>query len=42
MGNRSKLEALQIALVAKRLGRPTAMKIHIRTGERNPREGKFG
>ena len=40
--NRSKLKALQIALVAKPLGRPTAMKIHIRPGERNPIEGKFG
>lgn len=40
--NRSKLKALQIALVAKPPGRPTAMKIHIRPGERNPIEGKFG
>jgi hypothetical protein len=40
--NRSKLKALGIALVAKPLGRPTAMKIHIRPGERNPIEGKFG
>ena len=40
--NRHKLKALQIALVAKPLGRPTAMKIHIRPGERNPIEGKFG
>ena len=40
--NRNKLKALQITLVAKPLGRPTAMKIHIRPGERNPIEGKFG
>ena len=40
--NRSKLKALGIALVAKPLGRPPAMKIHIRPGERNPIEGKFG
>lgn len=40
--NRNKLKALEIALVAKPLGRPTAMKIHIRPGERNPIEGKFG
>jgi IS5 family transposase len=40
--NRKKLKELQIALVAKPLGRPTAMKIHIRPGERNPIEGKFG
>jgi transposase, IS5 family len=40
--NRNKLKALKIALVAKPLGRPTAMKIHIRPGERNPIEGKFG
>jgi len=40
--NRKQLKALQIALVAKPLGRPTAMKIHIRPGERNPIEGKFG
>ena len=29
-------------LVAKPLGRPTAMKNHIRPGERNPIEGKLG
>ena len=40
--NRKQLKALQIALVAKPLGRHTAMKIHIRPGERNPIEGKFG
>jgi len=40
--NRNKLKALEIALVAKPLGRPKAMKIHIRPGERNPIEGKFG
>ncbi len=40
--NRKKLKGLEIALVAKPLGRPTAMKNHIRPGERNPIEGKFG
>jgi len=39
--NRSKLKALDIALVAKRLGRPTAKKIRIRPGERNLIEGRF-
>lgn len=40
--NRKKLKELEISLVAKPLGRPTAMKNHIRPGERNPIEGKFG
>lgn len=40
--NRKKLKGLEIALVAKPLGRPTAMKNHIRPGERNPIEEKFG
>jgi hypothetical protein len=40
--NRNKLKGLGIMLVAKPLGRPTAMKNHIRPGERNPIEGKFG
>jgi hypothetical protein len=40
--NRSKLKELGIALIAKPLGRPKAMSIHIRPGQRNPIEGKFG
>ena len=40
--NRKKLKELEISLVAKPLGRPMAMKNHIRPGERNPIEGKFG
>ena len=40
--NRKKLKELGIALIAKPLGRPTAVKNHIRPGERNPIEGKFG
>lgn len=40
--NRNKLKGLGISLVAKPLGRPTAMSNHIRPGERNPIEGKFG
>jgi hypothetical protein len=40
--NRAKLKALGIALIAKPLGRPPAVKNHIRPGERNPIEGKFG
>ena len=40
--NRRKLKELQIALVAKPLGRPAAMSNHVRPGERNPIEGKFG
>jgi IS5 family transposase len=41
--NRAKLKALDIALRAKPLGRPRAVDIeHVRPGERNPIEGKFG
>ncbi|HEX8278886.1 MAG TPA: IS5 family transposase, partial [Segetibacter sp.] len=40
--NRTKLKELQITLVAKPLGRPRAMSNHIRPGQRNPIEGKFG
>ena len=40
--NRASLKELGITLVGKPLGRPKAMKIHIRPGERNPIEGKFG
>jgi len=40
--NRRRLKELGIVLVAKPLGRPTAMQNHVRPGERNPIEGKFG
>lgn len=41
--NRAKLKALGIRLLAKPLGRPPAVKTeHVRPGERNPIEGKFG
>ncbi len=40
--NRAKLKELGITLVAKPLGRPRAMSNHIRPGQRNPIEGKFG
>jgi IS5 family transposase len=41
--NRAKLKALYITLVAKPLGRPCrAVDNHIRPGQRNPIEGKFG
>lgn len=41
--NRAKLKTLNIILVAKPLGRPSlAVDNHIRPGERNPIEGKFG
>ena len=41
--NRAKLKVLSIILVAKPLGRPSlAVDNHIRPGERNPIEGKFG
>lgn len=41
--NRKALKALGIRLVAKPLGRPSAVnKEHVRPGERNPIEGKFG
>lgn len=41
--NRRRLKELGIHLIAKPLGRPSAVKIeHLRPGERNPIEGKFG
>lgn len=41
--NRKKLKAENITLVAKPLGRPSlAVENHIRPGDRNPIEGKFG
>lgn len=42
--NRTKLKGLGITLVAKPLGRPSARAVdhHVRPGERNPIEGKFG
>lgn len=42
--NRSGLKALNIKLMAKPLGRPSAKAVdnHLRPGERNPIEGKFG
>ena len=40
--NRAKLKALGIILRAKPLGRPKAVEAHVRPGERNPIEGKFG
>jgi len=41
--NRGKLKLLGIALRAKPLGRPKAVDVeHVRPGERNPIEGKFG
>ena len=41
--NRAKLKQRKIILVAKPLGRPSlAVDNHIRPGERNPIEGKFG
>lgn len=41
--NRRKLNELHIRLLAKPLGRPTAVnQEHVRPGERNPIEGKFG
>lgn len=41
--NRAKLKILKITLVAKPLGRPSlAVDNHIRPGQRNPIEGKFG
>ena len=41
--NRAKLKERKIILVAKPLGRPSlAVDNHIRPGERNPIEGKFG
>lgn len=40
--NRRKLKEQNIKLIAKPLGRQPAVKNHIRPGERNPVEGKFG
>ena len=40
--NRTKLKGLGVVLIAKPLGRPKAVQNHIRPGERNPIEGKFG
>lgn len=41
--NRSRLKELGIRLIAKPLGRPPAVKLeHLRPGERNAIEGKFG
>lgn len=40
--NRAKLKELNIRLIAKPLGRPSAVQVHVSPGERNPIEGKFG
>jgi hypothetical protein len=40
--NRADLKKLGIKLIAKPLGRPSAVQVHVRPGERNPIEGKFG
>jgi len=40
--NRKALKGLKINLIAKPLGRPSAVKQHVRPGQRNPIEGKFG
>ena len=40
--NRAALKEKGIKLLAKPLGRPSAVKIHLSPGERNPIEGKFG
>jgi hypothetical protein len=40
--NRAALKDLGIKLLAKPLGRPSAVQIHLSPGERNPIEGKFG
>lgn len=40
--NRKALKLLGIKLIAKPLGRPPAVSNHVRPGERNPIEGKFG
>jgi IS5 family transposase len=42
--NRTQLKLLDIKLIAKPLGRPSAqaVKVHLSPGERNPIEGKFG
>lgn len=40
--NRTALKELGIKLLAKPLGRPSALSIHVSLRERNPIEGKFG
>lgn len=40
--NRAALKEKRIKLLAKPLGRPPAVSIHLSPGERNPIEGKFG
>lgn len=40
--NRVALKEKGIKLLAKPLGRPSAVQIHVSPGERNPIEGKFG
>ena len=40
--NRAKLKGKGIRLLAKPLGRPSAVQIHVSPGERNPIGGKFG
>jgi len=40
--NRAWLKERGIKLIAKPLGRPSAVQNHVRPGERNPIEGKFG
>ena len=40
--NRKMLKDKGIKLIAKPLGRPSAVAIHVSPGERNPIEGKFG
>lgn len=40
--NRMRLKELGVKLRAKPLGRPKAVEAHVRPGERNPIEGKFG
>lgn len=40
--NRAMLKANGIKLLAKPLGRPSALQVHVSPGERNPIEGKFG
>jgi len=40
--NRAALKEKGIRLLAKPLGRPSAVPIHVSPGERNPIEGKFG
>jgi IS5 family transposase len=40
--NRAWLKEKGIKLIAKPLGRPSAVQSHVSPGERNPIEGKFG